>query len=192
MLASWMSQLVVAAGLLFVVPCFSCAVERVEKNAQSLKRELEERERQLNRAQREVAEARARLALAEGMRASAIAELRKAVTCCQNEVQWIRDHANWYCDPRDPMDEARWDLAKTRVWLAEVEGDAVTQIEEWKHIVAFHEQRRERARRLEQMRAVEPAEVKLAQEELDKARCRLESAEKQLSDEQAKKLEKSK
>jgi DNA repair exonuclease SbcCD ATPase subunit len=181
MLESWVRYLAVACGLLFVVPSFCHRDGTDGESAWRLKREVEECERQLTRAQRELAEARARLALTEGKRESAIAELRKAVACREGEVQWIRAHANWFCDPREPMDEARWDLANTRVWLAEIEGDAATLVTAWKEIVGFHERRLERARRLEQMRAMQPAEVTIVQQALAGARQRLEAAEKHLA-----------
>jgi multidrug resistance efflux pump len=186
MLASWVRYLVAASGLLFVVPSFSFGDGPEEKSAWRLKREVEERERQLTRVQRELAEARARLALAEGKREVAITELRKAVACCQGEVQWIRDHANWFCDPREPMDEAQWDLAKDCVWLAEVEGDTAALVAEWKKIVGFHEQRLKRVQRLEQTGAANPADVSDVQQALDKARQHLEAVEKRLSAERAK------
>ena len=76
--------------------------------------------------------------------------------------------------------------------LAEVEGDTATLVAAWKKIVGFHEQRLERVRRLEQMRAVKPEEVSVAQKALGKARERLEAAEKRLAAEQAKKRKGSK
>ena len=190
--ASWVRHLVAAFGLLFVVPSFGCGDGPEEKSAFQLKREVEERERQLTRAQRELAEARARLALAEGKQELAITELRKAVACCQSEVQWIRGHVNWFCDPREPMDGAQLDLAKYRAWLAEVEGDTASFVAEWKKIVGFHEQRLKTVQRLAQMRAVDAAEVTVVQQALDKARHRLEAAEKRLSAERAKNTEESK
>jgi hypothetical protein len=84
------------------------------------------------------------------------------------------------------MDEAQWDLAKARIRLAEAEGDTATLVAERKKIVGFHEQRLERMRRLEQMRAVKPEEVSVEQQALDKARQRLAAAEKQLPAERAK------
>jgi DNA repair exonuclease SbcCD ATPase subunit len=192
MLKSWAGHLAVACGLLFVVPSFCRGDGPDRESAWRLKRKVEERERQLSRAQRELAEARARLALTEGKRESAIAELRKAVACREGEVQWIRDHANWFCDPRELMDEARWDLANTRAWLAEVEGDAATLVTAWKEIVGFHERRLERAQRLEQMRAMQPAEVTIVRQALEGARQRLEVAEKHLAEGRARSPEQSK
>jgi hypothetical protein len=192
MLASWVRHLAVASGLLFVVPS-SCRGDGPDGgSALRLKREVEERERQLTRAHRELAEARARLALTEGKRETAIAELRKAVACREGEVRWIRDHRNWFCDPREPWDEARWDLAKTRAWLAEVEGDAATLVAARKEIVGFHERCLERARRLEQRRAMQPAEVTDVQKALDGARWSLEAAEKRLAEGGARSPERSK
>ncbi len=180
MLASSIRAVVVASGLLLVAPPL-CGEDRpAQKSAAQLKREVDERERQLTRAQRELAEARARLALAEGKRELAIAELRKAVICCQDEVQWIRDHANSFCDPREPMEEAQWDLAQVRAELAEIEDDTATLVTALKEIVGLHEQRLERVRRLEQMRAATPADVSVVQQALDQARQRLEAAEKRL------------
>src|SRR5262249_26575894 len=120
--ASWLHRLVVGVGLLLSAPPLCRGDGPEPKSVWRLKRDVEERERQLTRAQRELAEARARLALADGKRDLAITELRKAVAGYQGEVQWIRDHASWFCDPRDLMTEAQWDLAKARAWLAEVEG----------------------------------------------------------------------
>jgi hypothetical protein len=192
MRCSWVRHLVAASGLLFVVPSFCCGDGPDEQSAWQLKRKVEERERQVTRAQRELAEARARLALAEGKREVAITELRKAVACCQGEVQWIWGHAGWFCDPRALMDEARWDLANDRARLAEVEGDTASFVAEWKKIVGFHEQRLKTVQRLAQMRAVDAAEVTVVQQALDKARHRLEAAEKRLSAERAKNTEESK
>jgi hypothetical protein len=192
MLDSRVRHLVAAAGLLFVVPSFCCGDGPDEKSAGQLKREVEERERQLTWAQRGLAEARARLALAEGKRESAITELRKAVACCHGEVRWIRGHANWFCDPREPMDKAQWDLAKDRAWLADVEGDSATLVAEWKKIVGFHEQHLKSLQRLEQLRAVNSADVTVVQQALDKDRQRLEAAEKRLSAEQSKNAQGSK
>jgi hypothetical protein len=192
MLASSMRYFVVASGLLLVVSSLGRADRPDEIGAWRLKRNVEDRQRQLTRAQRELAEACARLALAEGNRELAITELRKAVACCQGEVDWIRDHANQFCDPRDPMDQAQWDLANARAWLAEVSGDTASLVAAWKQIVGFHEQRLERVQRLEQMRAVKAEEVSIVQQALEGARQRLGDAEKQLSAERPKKLDESK
>jgi hypothetical protein len=189
MLTPWIPRLIIGIGLPFLVPSFCLGVGPQEKSLGQLQRVVAERERQLARAQRDLAEARARVALAEGKRDVAIAELRQAVACHEGEVQWVRDHANWYCDPREPMTEALWDLAKARVWLAEVEGDAVTLVAEWRKIVGFHEDRLQCLRRLEQMHAVGPEEGSSVKEALDHARERLEAAEKRLSAEQAKQTE---
>src|SRR4051812_23059804 len=114
MLASRRHFFIVGLEVLLLVPSFCWGLQPEEKNVGRLKRDVAERERQLLRAQRDVAEARARLALAEGKRDAAIAELRKAVACHQGEVQWIRDHANLFCDPREPMTAAQWDSARAR------------------------------------------------------------------------------
>src|SRR5262249_36727269 len=111
---------------------------------------------------------------------------RKAAACCQGEVQWLRDHASWFCDPGELMVEARWDLARARAWQAEVEGDAAALAAECRAIVGFHEQRLERVRRLEQALAVKPEETRGAQEALARARDRLAAAERRLSEERAK------
>ena len=192
MLASRVSHLAVVIGLLLCVPSFSRGDGPEVKSVWRLRRDVEERERQLTRAQRELAEARARVALAEGKRDLAITELRTAVACYQGEVQWIRDHANWFCDPRDLMTGAQWDLAKAHVWLAEVEGDTATLVAEGKRIVGFHEEQLERVRRLEQRVAVTPEERSVVQEALAKARERLAAAERKLAVEQAKQPRESK
>lgn len=158
-----------------------------EPSVRQLQRDVAERERQLTRVQRELAEARARVALAEGKRELAIAEFQKAVACYQSDVQWIRYHANWFCDPREPMTEAQWDLAKARAWLADVEGDTAALVAQRKAIVGFHEERLQIVRRLEQLLAVKPAETSDAQKALDQARERLAAAEKRLAVEQARK-----
>jgi hypothetical protein len=169
------------------VPSLSCGDEIAEKTVYQLKREVAESERRLTRSQRELAEARARLALAEGKRDLAITELRNAAACCQSEVQWIRQHANWYCDPGQMMTQAEWDLANARARAAEVDGDAAALVAEYKKVLGFHEQHVKSLHRLEQLRAVSPAEVSVAQEALGKARERLQGAEKRLAAEQAKK-----
>lgn len=179
-------------GLLLAAASSCRAAGLEEQGVGQLRREVAERERQLARAQRGLAEARARLALAEGRREAAIGEFRKAVAACQDEIQWIRAHANWWCDPREPMDEAQWDLAQARVRLAEAEGDAAGLAAAWRTIVGFQEQRLERVRRLEQMRAVKPEEMKPALQALEEARRRLDAAEKRLAAERPKPPEKPK
>lgn len=183
--------LVVGFALLFVRPSFCCADQPAEKSVWRLKRDVEERERQLIRARRELAEAQARVAQTEGKRDLLIEELRKVVAGYESEVGWIRDHANWFCDPRDLMTQTLWDMAKARVWLAEVEGDTTTLVAEWKRIVGFHEQQLDRFRRLEQLAAVSPEEKTVVQEALDKARKQLSAVEQKLAAENAKKPEQS-
>ena len=90
------------------------------------------------------------------------------------------------------MDKAQLDLAKACADLAEVEGETATLVAAWKKIVGFHEQRLERVRRLEQLRAAKPEDVSVVQQALDKARQRLGAAEKQLAAERAKNPDKSK
>jgi hypothetical protein len=174
-------------GLLLFVPSLCGGGAPEQESAWRLKKEVAERERQLIRSQRELAEARARLALAEGKRDLAVVELRMVVTCHESDVQWIRDHASWFCDPREMMTQAQWDLAAARARVAEVGGDTAVLVAEYTKIVGFHEQHMQTIRRLEQLRAVNPMEVTRAQQALAKARERLEEAEKRLSAEQAKK-----
>jgi uncharacterized protein (TIGR03067 family) len=64
-------------------------------------------------------------------------------------------------------------------------------VAEWKKIVGFQEQHLKRVQQLDQMRAVNPAEVGVAEQALDKARQRLVAAEKRLSTERPKKPDKS-
>lgn len=179
MLSPYANRLAVGLSLLCLLPSYSRSDPPEAKDVWRLKRDVEERERQLNQVQRELAEARARVALAEGKRDAAIRELRKAVDGHEGEIQWLRDHANRFCDPRDLLTEASWNLAKTRAWLAEVEGDTANLVAECKKIVGFQEQQLERINRLEQMQAVKPEERVPVQEALDKARERLAAAEKQ-------------
>lgn len=192
MFVSGVNHLFVAVGLLLFVPSFCVGEQPAEKSAWQLRRDVGERERQLIRAQRELAEARARVALADGKDDLAIPELRKVVSGYQDEVQWIRYHANWFCDPRDLMTQALWDMCKARVWLAEVEGDTATLVVAWKQIVGFHEQQVERVKRLEEMMAVKPEETQTFQKSLDKARECLATAEKELPAQQASQHEESK
>ncbi len=187
MVAYRVGHLAIAMGLLLFVPSFCCGDGADGQVAWRLKREAQERERQSLRAQRELAEARARVALAEGRRDRAITELRKAVACSEGEVRWIRDHANWFCDPREPMTQAQWDLARGRARLAEVEGDTATLVAECRKIVGFHEQDLQRMQRLAQMLALKSEDVCDVQAALGNARQRLEAAEKRLAAEQAKK-----
>jgi hypothetical protein len=182
-----MTELIAAVGLLSLVPALCCGGGSEEKGVWGLKKEVAECERKLTWSQRELAEARARLALAEGKRDLAITALRQAVVCCDSEVQWVRDHANWFCDPREMMTQAQWDSAKAHAWLAEVEGDTASLVQECKKIVGFHEQHLQTVRRLEKLGVVKPVEVCVAQEALEKARGRLQDAEKRLAAEQAKK-----
>src|SRR5262245_57272980 len=95
-----------------------------------LRLQVEERERQLALAQCQLAEARARLAQAEGRSDVAASELRKAVNYYQSAVQWLLEHANRFCDPRERLEEANFNLAKASIWLAEVEDtdSLVTQL----------------------------------------------------------------
>lgn len=179
-LAHWRLLLVNASLLL--VPAAGWADDPAEKTVAQLQRDVEERQRQALRAQRELSEARARLAVAEGDRAVAIRELRQVVTGYQAEVQWIRDHANWFCDPRDLMSDALCNTAKAQVRLAELEGDHAVLITAWTSIVGFHEQQLERVHRLEQLGAAHPDDRISAQQALDHARAKLSAAEKKLAE----------
>lgn len=181
MLSFRMPHFFFALGLSLLTPSFCFGTLPEEKSVWQLKRDVEQRERQLTVAQRELSEARARAALAEGHRDQGIAELRKAVACYEEEVQWIRDHANWFCDPREPTTQAEWNLAKASVWLAEVEGNAKNLVTQRKKIVGFHQEQLERVRRLIQMRAVKPDEENAVQLELEKARQHLADAEQLLA-----------
>jgi hypothetical protein len=192
MIAAFARPLVIGFAFLLMVPTSGRAGAAEEKNVGQLKREVAERERQLVRAQRDLAEARARVALAEGNRETAALEMRKVVACCQQDVQWIRDHVNWFCDPRELMTAAQWDLAKTSASLAELQGDAASLVAARKKIVAFHEEQLERFLKLEQLAAVRPEEKLGAQEALHQAREQLAEAEKKLADEGAKKSNESK
>ena len=191
MIATFARPLVVGFAFLLMVPPLGRAGAAEEKNVGQLKREVAERERQLVRAQRDLAEARARVALAEGNRETAALEMQKVVTCCQQDVQWIRDHVNWFCDPRELMSAAQWDLAKTSASLAELQGDTASLVAARK-IVAFHEEQLGRFLKLEQLAAIRPEEKLGAQESLDEAREQLAEAEKKLADEGAKKSNDSK
>lgn len=185
MLVTCANHLVLGFAVLALLSSFGSGNQYEQKTVWQLKRDVAERERQLVRAQRELAAAHARLALAEGKREQAVADLRNVVACYERDEQWIREHANWFCDPRELMTQTQWDLAKARAWLADIQGDTATLVAAWKKIVGFHEQQVERFRRLEQLVAIRPEERIVVQQELDKARERLAEAEKKLATERA-------
>jgi hypothetical protein len=171
----WSGTPLIVFGLLILAPDGTCAGET--QDTRSLARKVVERERQLMRSQRELAEARAQLAVAEGRREAAIAEYRKAVAGYQAEEGWVRSHASWFCDPREPMDEVQWGLAESRAALAEVEGDRAALVEACRKIVGFDEKRLAKMQRLEQLGAAHPADVQIARDCLETARERLKAAE---------------
>lgn len=173
--------IVVGLRLLLVGPSIGRGAGPEDKDVGGLKREVAECERTVIRAERELAEARARLAVAEGKRDQAAAELRKAVASSEAEARWVREHAGWFCDPRELLTGVELGLATDRAWLAEVEGNTAALVAECKKLANIHEQRLESMRRMERANAVLPADVDAAQGGFDKAQERLDAAEKRLS-----------
>ncbi len=172
------SRVVLALGL----SCLFCPsrsqAQPEEKTVLQRRREVEERKLQLIQAQRKLAQSSADLALAEGNRDREITELTTALSFYQSEAQWLRDHANWFCDPRDLMTENQWEKAKVAARLARLRGDSRALVAECKKIVGFHEQDLKRVEQLAQMGAIKSEEKSAAAKGLAEARRQLMAAEK--------------
>ncbi len=165
-------------GLLFLLATSPSEAQSEGKTVLQKKREVEERKLQLIQAQRKLAQSSADLALAEGNRDREITELTTALDFYQSEAQWLRDHANWFCDPRDLMTENQWEKAKVAARLARLRGDSRALVAECKKIVGFHEQDLKRVEQLAQMGAIKSEEKSAAAKGLAEARRQLMAAEK--------------
>jgi hypothetical protein len=180
------SRVAFALGLLCLFFPSRSQAQSEGKTVLQKKREVEERKLQLIQAQRKLAQSSADLALAEGNRDREITELTTALDFYQSEAQWLRDHANWFCDPRDLMTENQWEKAKVSARLAKLRGDSRALVAECKKIVGFHEQDLKRVEQLAQVGAIKSEEKSAAAKGLAEARRQLTAAEKHAMEQEKK------
>jgi hypothetical protein len=150
------------------------------REALELHDSAEEGTRALTVARCALAEARARWALAMGRRQQAVAELKTAIACHRAELTWVKDHAARFCNVAREIHEVNCRESAARVWLAETEGKPQALVGALQDLVGHRESDLRLARRLEQQRAIAPAEVRALEHEMAALRSRLEAARKQV------------